>query len=202
MISRKFNAASVSFTAALLLSLAACSTPMPRAVAPAALTQAEREARLVLRPDWSFSGRVAIGDGGSAGNAKILWVQRGKDFEIRLSAPITGQSWKLVRTGAEVRLEGLEGGPRLGTDAEALLLQASAWRVPVDELSFWVRGLQAGKGAAMEFSPQGLPVSLAESGWSVEYRAWNRDDLPLPTKMFARKGQASVRLVIDRWNAP
>lgn len=202
MILRKFRRIAVGSAGLLVLGLAACSTPAPRPLAEGAEAQTQREAQLRLRPDWSFAGRIAVSDGGNAGNARIEWSQHGQDFDIRLVAPITGQSWKLSRVGSEVSLEGLEGGVRRGGDAEALLQQATGWRIPVADMSAWVRGLRAGDEARLEFSPDGLPANLAESGWNVEYRAWNREVQPMPTKLFARKGTASVRLVIDRWTEP
>ncbi len=185
-----------------MLALAACSSSATRPVPGSGMGQAEREARLALQPDWSFNGRVAVSDGGNAGNARIEWRQAGQDFDIRLIAPITGQSWQLRRTGAEVSLQGLDGGPRTGADAEALLHQATGWRLPVSDMAAWVRGSRATPGAELQAGPDGLPNTLSESGWSVEYRAWNQQELPLPTKLFARKGQASLRLVIDRWTSP
>ena len=202
MISRKFQEIGSSLLGLALLVLCACSTPAPRAAVEGGPAQAEREAQLALRPEWSFNGRVAVNDGGNAGNARIEWKQRGRDFDIRLSAPITGQSWQLHRAGSEVSLEGLEGGVRHGDDAESLLMQATGWRIPIADMSAWVRGQRAGSSAQVDFSPDGLPANLSESGWTVEYRAWSREALPLPTKLFARKGQASVRLVVDRWDAP
>jgi outer membrane lipoprotein LolB len=202
MISRKFLTTGSWPAALLVLLLAACGTPSPRPVVDAEPAQAVREAQLALLRDWSFSGRVAVSNGGNAGNARIEWTQRGQDFEIRLSAPITGQSWKLRRVGAQVSLEGLEGGVRRGADAEALLEQATGWRIPVAAMSAWVRGQRAGADARLEFSPDGLPATLTEGGWSVEYRAWGRGALPMPSKLFARKDTASVRLVIDHWAGP
>ena len=186
----------------LLSCLAACTSTAPRPAVEGGPAQEAREARLASQPDWSFSGRLAVNDGGNAGNARIEWSQRGPDFDIRLSAPITGQSWQLRRSGAQVSLEGLDGGVRHGTDADALLQQATGWRIPLADMSAWVRGRRAGLGAQLEYSPDGLPSVLDESGWTVEYRAWNREALPMPTKLFARKGQASVRLVIERWAGP
>ncbi len=202
MISRKLLTIGPWLAGLLALSLAACSTPLRRPVVEGEPAQAAREAQLAQLKDWSFSGRVAVSNNGNAGNARIEWTQRGHDFEIRLTAPITGQSWKLRRVGAQVSLEGLEGGVRRGADAEALLQRATGWRIPVADMSAWVRGQRAGADARLEFSPDGLPATLTEAGWSVEYRAWGREALPMPSKLFARKDTASVRLVIDHWAGP
>ncbi len=183
----------------------ACTPVLQRPAAAAAAdepAQARREAALAARPDWSLVGRVAVSQGGEGGSARIEWSQRGKDFDIKLAAPITRQSWTLSRHGGVARLDGLEGGPREGADAEQLLREATGWQLPVETLAAWVRGARADAGAALESDPQGRPALIRESGWTVEYRDWNAGDPPMPAKLFARKDPASVRLVIERWSQP
>jgi outer membrane lipoprotein LolB len=186
----------------LILIVAACVPPPVRRAPDAALMQAQaaREAALAARPDWSLSGHIAISDGKDGGSGRIEWKQHGNDFDIRLSAPVTRQSWRLVRESGHVRLEGLEGGTLEGTDAEALLYQALGWQVPVDALSAWARGARASSDAQLEFGADGLPSLLNEDSWSVEYRAWDAGgDSPRPKKVFASQGESKVRLSVDRW---
>ena len=187
----------------LVLVVAACVPPPVRRPADAALMQAQivRETALMARSDWSLSGRIAISDGKDGGSGRIDWKQHGADFDIRLSAPVTRQSWRLVREGGQVRLEGLEGGTLEGTDAEALLYQALGWLVPVDALAAWARGARASSDAQLEFGADGLPSLLTEDGWSVEYRAWDAGgDPPRPKKVFAVQGDSKVRLLVDHWD--
>lgn len=190
-------------SASLLLVLVACAPVAVRA--PGAndeAAQSVREAGLSTQPDWSFSGRVALSRGKDGGSGRIAWQQRGENFEIRLSAPITGQSWRLLGEAGRVRLEGLEGGVREGTDAEALLLEATGWRIPVVAMQDWVRGARTSGDAAMTYDAQGLPATLVQQDWAVEYRAWDRAAPPRPLKVFAKQGDASVRLVIEAWSVP
>jgi outer membrane lipoprotein LolB len=187
----------------LLASLSACVSPPMRRAPDAALMQAqlERETALAARTDWSLSGRIAISNGKDGGSGRIDWKQHGADFDIRLSAPVTRQSWRMVRESGHVRLEGLDGGTLEGSDAEALLYQALGWQVPVDALASWARGARASSDAQLEFGADGLPSLLTEDDWSVEYRAWdNAGDPPRPKKVFATQGDAKVRLSVDRWD--
>ena len=190
------------FVALALLALAACAPvpPRPSASADEAAQQA-REAALAAQPDWSFRGRVAIRQGEQGGNAGIRWRQQGDDFDIELSAPITRQGWRLVSRGGQVTLAGLEGGEQHGTDAERLLLEATGWRIPIAAMAAWARGAR-GTGGEAEFSsdPQGRPATLLQEGWHVEYRGWFAGQPPLPQKVFARQGEASVRLVVEAWD--
>jgi outer membrane lipoprotein LolB len=190
--------------AAPILLLAGCApTPTrPAAVADEA-AQTAREAALAQRADWGFRGRVAISQGNNGGNAGIAWHQHGADYEVELSAPITHQSWRLASKSGRVSLSGLDGGEREGSDAEALLLEATGWRIPVAAMSDWARGAR-GRGSVAEFSsdPEGRPATLLQDGWSIEYRGWFAGDPPLPQRVFARQGEASVRLVVESWDTP
>ncbi|HEU0152854.1 MAG TPA: lipoprotein insertase outer membrane protein LolB [Arenimonas sp.] len=185
--------------------LSAC-TPAPlRRSGDAALlsAQAAREAALAETPDWSLSGRLSVSAGGDGGSGRLDWRQQGGDFEIRLAAPVTGKSWRLRQQGDVATLEGLEGGPRTAANAETLLFEATGWRLPVQALAAWARGARAGAGADIEFGPDGLPALISEQGWQVEYREWDAAEPARPRRVFARQGdQASVRLVVEAWDAP
>ena len=45
-------------------------------------------------------------------------------------------------------LEGLNGGPLHGPDAEVLMQKALGWEVPLRDLRAWVLGLRAASGPA------------------------------------------------------
>ncbi len=190
--------------ALLALLATGCTTMAPRRVGDTALlaAQAAREAALAEQAQWSFAGRLSVSANGDGGNGRIEWQQRGDDFDIRLSAPVTRKSWRLVRTQGQATLEGLEGGTRAGPDAEALLLEATGWRIPLDALAAWARGARARGPAAVEFTPEGLPALIAQQGWKVEYREWDAADPARPRRVFATQGDATVRLVVEAWGEP
>lgn len=183
--------------------LASCATVAPTRVPVTsdAGLQSRREAILVSSQAWEFRGRMAISSSGNGGSANVHWQQRGEDFEIELSAPITRQGWRLRRHGGQTTLEGMQGGPRTGTDAAQLLESATGWQIPLQSMTAWVRGMRAAGAAELTQSPDGLPATIVQDGWTVEYRGWNATAPALPTKVFARKDGASVRLVIEDWVA-
>jgi outer membrane lipoprotein LolB len=187
----------------VLLAVAACAPIKPRVTVPgdASALQA-REAELAQRPTWAFSGRLALSEGSNGGSARIRWRQDGADFDIELSAPITRQSWQLHPRAGKVTLEGLQGGTREGTDAETMLLEATGWRIPLLAMAAWVRGVRAPGAADLSFDPVGLPATISQGGWAVEYRGWTAAKPALPQKLFARSGTASVRLVVEAWSKP
>ncbi|WCE02857.1 lipoprotein insertase outer membrane protein LolB [Pseudoxanthomonas sp. JBR18] len=198
---------------ALAMLLAGCTTLGPRPTAPAAgpadpaaaaANQAARERWLQAHPDWALEGRVAIRRADKGGSGRIDWRQRGAQFDVSLSAPVTRQSWRLTGDGQGVLLEGLDGGPLRGADAGQLLLAATGWEIPVQALAYWIRG-QAAPGPApgdLQYGADGLPALLEQSGWRIAYTAWQPAgaDVPaLPSRIEAERGDSRVRLIIDAW---
>lgn len=189
--------------AVLLLLLGACAPVAQRPlVVGDEATQGARELELARHSSWSFTGRLAVSQGSNGGNARIEWRQNGPDFDIQLSAPITRQSWRLRQAAGKVSLEGLDGGRREGADAEALLQEATGWRIPLAAMSAWVRGVRAPGASDLSFDAHGLPATIRQHGWAVEYRGWFARTPALPEKVFARQGEASVRLVVEAWDKP
>lgn len=191
--------------AVLALLLVACARAPVRTQADAGLlaAQSAREAGLAEASHWGFSGRLAVSAAGEGGSGRIDWQQQGDDYQVRLSAPVTRKSWLLRKAAGEVTLEGLEGGVRRGPDAEALLVEATGWRIPVAALAAWARGARAGGPAQVEFGPEGLPALISQQGWQVEYREWDQAEPALPRRIFARQGdRATVRLVVESWDRP
>lgn len=174
------------------------SRPGDDAVALSALVKREAKAR--SEPGWQFNGRIAVSAGGRGGSGRIDWQQWGEDLAIQVSAPVTRRSWRLSRVDGVTRLTGLDAGPVQGGDAAELLRDSVGWEVPMTQMVDWVRGLRAPGRAQVSFGPDLLPEIIEQDGWSVQYRNWGLfAGRPVPTKLFAKRGDASVRLVIDRW---
>lgn len=197
---------------ATVVLLAACAGQPLRAPGPslpaaeAQAKQAARETALATQPHWTLQGRVAVSNGHDGGSGRIDWRQDGARYAVALSAPVTRQSWRLVGGEGDARLEGLEGGTRVGDDATALLQQATGWVIPVDALAAWVRGARApGHGqATVDYGTDGALATLRQDGWTLRYRDWRPQPglaVALPYRVEATRDDARVRLVVDAWAA-
>lgn len=186
----------------LLSLLAGCSTAPPRRSEqePALAAQLERESRLGQRDDWSLVGRLAVSDGRDGGSGRIEWRQRGERFSIDIRAPVSRRTWRLTGAPGRAALEGLDGGPQYGADAESLLQREVGWRVPFADLKAWSRGMRGAGRAEIDFDTAALPRQIRQRGWIVEYRGWDDSVPPLPTRVFASNGTRRVRLVVERWH--
>lgn len=209
----------VAAALAALAVLAACAvqptrpdlTPAQRDAAEAA--QRRREQQLRQQRDWSLRGRIAVSNDGHGGSGRIEWQQAGPRYAVSLSAPITRQSWRLSDHGDGALLQGLEGGPRRGTDARTLLLRTTGWDIPVLALADWVRGARAPAlgPAKVRYRTDGLPWLIEQGGWRIEYE-WPAEtgasaadnagmSPPLPERLEAEAvgRDATVKLIVDEW---
>ncbi|MEA9655069.1 lipoprotein insertase outer membrane protein LolB [Xanthomonas campestris pv. raphani] len=165
-----------------------------------------RQAWLQAHPAWSFQGRVAISKGRDGGSGRLDWQQDGPRYHVQLSAPVIRQSWVLTgdtTTGAG-RLEGLDGGPRAGADAEQVLLEATGWTIPVNQMPDWVRALRIADASAarVDLDEHGRPRTVQQDGWTIDFLEWtpaNAAQPELPRRIEARNGDAKVRLLVDLW---
>lgn len=195
----------VSRALAIVLSaagLAACSGPTTRVLRDAdpIVAQEQREQALAAGSAWSLRGKIAVSDGRDGGSGRIEWHQQGDEFRIEIRAPVSRRTWRLTQSGGVATLEGLDEGTRRGADAEALLRDAVGWSLPVADLVAWARGLRGRDDARIEFDATQLPRRIDQDGWMIEYRAWDAGEPPLPTKIFASRGQQRVRLVVEQWD--
>lgn len=200
-----------SLLAASLLVFVACASRQIKQLPPldpalATAQQGQREAKLVPLAAWSLQGRVALSNGHDGGSGRIDWKQDGPRYDVVLSAPITRQSWRLSGDADSAQLEGLEGGTRNGADATSLLLEATRWEIPVAALASWVRGVRADAThgvAVIRYGSDGRLARIEQEGWVIDYGDWRASAVPgieLPNRLNASRGDARVRLIVDRWS--
>ncbi|MGA9334122.1 MAG: lipoprotein insertase outer membrane protein LolB [Rudaea sp.] len=187
---------------ACLAALAACAPLRVRQNPQSLAAQALREKALALQTHWELTAHIGVSDGRDGGSGQLEWRQDGDNFSFTVRAPVTGRTWKLSGDKTRAMLEGVDPKPDTDSQAQRLLKQRLGWDVPLNDLAAWVRGLRApSSDATLVFDAQDRPAVLDQDGWKVEYRGWFDDrNPPLPRKLFASKGKAHVRMVIENWS--
>ena len=187
----------------LCMLLAGCAAPRVKTVVPDSAMlagQAAREHELAAKPDWQLAGRLGVSTGKDSGSGSLQWKQDGEAFRFSVHAPVTGKTWVLTGDPRHAVLEGLRDRPVEGDDAATLLERELGWHVPVAELSAWVRGARARGEAKVEFREDGLPATIVQDGWKIEYPDYDTTRTPpLPRKVFASRGDYRVRLAVSEW---
>ncbi|MGH8114226.1 MAG: lipoprotein insertase outer membrane protein LolB [Rhodanobacteraceae bacterium] len=164
--------------------------------------QAAREKLLGAQRVWSLQARFAASDGHHGGSGSLDWRQSGEQFQFSLRAPITGKTVQLDGGPDGAVLTGLGKAPLAGRDADTVLNEEFGWDIPVADLAWWVRGLRApGDPAVLTFGANGLPATLDQDGWHIDYRDWYAErSPPLPRKVYASRDPYTVRMLIEQWS--
>ncbi|TAN07888.1 MAG: outer membrane lipoprotein LolB [Rhodanobacteraceae bacterium] len=193
-----------SITALAGMLLAACAPVQVRkpGTTRQLAAQAAREQVLGAQHDWGIEGRFAASDGHHGGSGSLNWQQNGQQYQFTLRAPITGKSVELQGGPDGAVLTGAGRQPLAGRNAADVLNEEFGWDVPVADLAWWVRGLRApGRPAILTFGANGLPATLDQDGWHVDYRDWYAErNPPLPRKVYASRDPYTVRVLIEQWN--
>lgn len=166
---------------------------------------------------WQLKGSFSYVDPQDTGAGRIQWGFQGvlqssgeesadtvENENVRLIGPIGTGSLELISSDSSAVL--IVGRDRyIGEDVESLLLKTVGWRLPVDELRFWLFGMPSSTVQGRYWlNEQGLLQSLQQSDWEIQFDRYQTDSVPnqpLPQKITAvhRDNQAKIKLVIKQF---
>jgi outer membrane lipoprotein LolB len=189
--------------AVFALLLQACSiTPQPAADgAAAARSYDARKKALVSLETWSLKARLAVSDGEDGGSGSLQWVVGEAGTRMNFHGALGRGAWRLESNDRGARLELADGTFYEADTGAELAARQLDWAVPVDALSWWVRGLAApGMVEHRELGADGALVFLRQQGWNIEYGRFREvEGILLPLKLTARQSGRTVKLVIREW---
>lgn len=188
----------------LVMTLAACSNLHQRETLefggdPAAW-QAHRKSIEPVR-DWVLQGKLGVRAPAESGSGTLYWLQQQDNYDIRLSGPLGRGATRIQGNSAGVILDIAGQAQTTAHSAEALLEQQIGWRLPVENLLWWVRGLPApGSPSRLQLNPESLLARLAQAGWIIEYSRYQEiDGRRLPQRLQLSGHDVLLTLVITRW---
>ena len=199
----------------LALLTAACTTPpilTPRENPQ--LAWQDRQAQLLPLTTWKLAGRVAVRSAQEGGQVSMRWERNPQGQNIDLSGPLGRGLIRLQQDENGARLQDSNQRVHIAPNAEALLFNTTGWRIPLEGLHYWIRGLPApGAPARQELDDQGRLAILWQSGWEIRFLAYTRfgiHDLPsrltliLPQEAVSAttnlvNSPVEARLIIERW---
>lgn len=189
---------------ALLLTLTACSNLHQRETlefgGDAAAWNAHRKTVDPL-DSWTLQGKLGVKAPSESGSGTVLWLQQRDYYDIRLSGPLGRGATRIQGDDRGVTLD-IAGQPTLTAEsAEDLLEQQIGWRLPVENLLWWVRGLPAPDSPSrLQLNPDSRLARLAQAGWTVEYSRYQEvEGVQLPQRLQLSGHDMLLTLVITRW---
>lgn len=165
----------------------------------------EDRTRLERFRQWELSGKLAVKQPTDSGTAVInYWIQDEDAYELELSSSFLGMG-RTTLEGVPGFIElTLPGGDQYQSgDPEALIEAATGWQLPINSLTWWIRGLPGPDGDfRLFFDDRDRLAVIRQQGWEIRYDRWKSfiDDYPpLPARVTAVKDEKRVRLVISNW---
>ncbi|MCK0165615.1 lipoprotein insertase outer membrane protein LolB [Marinobacter sp. S6332] len=194
----------------LIMGLSACTTiqlePLPEGMTdqPPADWQ-DRAAKLGQFDHWQLSGKLAVRQPSDSGTAIINhWTQEGEAYDLALSSSFLGMgSTKLKGVPGFIELTLSNGEVYRSGDPDALMEAATGWQLPLESLTWWIRGLPAPAGDfRLLFDDRGELAMIRQDGWEIRYDRWHelQGNTPaLPARITALKEKKRVRVVVSNW---
>lgn len=155
--------------------------------------------------DWTMRGKMALKSDQGNASLQIHWQQHSDEFDIHLFGPLGQAAAHVYGSGDALQLDSAgqsrefeSGEINLVEDSLNLVEDSLGWKIPVKEMSFWVRGLPVPELVyEIAYDDQGLPDWLEQSGWRVEYQKYKQRK-PVRTIFF--RDSIQILLVVKEWH--
>lgn len=151
---------------------------------------------------WETSGRVGIRTKNDAVSGNFNWQKDTKTFDLSIVGPFGQGATHLSQTTDGVVTLAYEDKVIKGNDPATLLQQELGWAFPVEQVTYWIRGLAYPNSAArISKDPDSqLPNKIEQDGWLITYSNFTKvDGLSLPQKMQVSNPPFRVNLIINQW---
>jgi outer membrane lipoprotein LolB len=173
------------------------------------MDQDDRTKRYQVRLDelgksvtWELEGRLAVNNGEDGGSGNFNWSRQADSNRMAFHGALGRGAWRLESGQDGAVLEMSDGNVYRASTVSELIRNQFGWRVPIEALEWWVRGLEAPGGTEkLELDEQGLPQKLSQFGWDIEFDRYNDSEImAMPFKMIARHENQTVKLAVKRWS--
>ena len=183
------------------LAVAGCATiQTPSRTGPYRAVVESRLAQLAGQNQWRLEGRLAIRKDNEGFSATIHWQQMAGEFDIRLLDPLGRRVAWLTGNPKKVSLTTSDGKSYQGVDPQLLLRQHLGWGIPLDSLSYWVKGMPDPSKVTWreEYDDIGRPTLLDQADWQVTLARYESGlPLALPQLVKLEREGFRAKLLID-----
>jgi outer membrane lipoprotein LolB len=153
---------------------------------------------------WELRGRLGVQTRDTGGTMDIIWQQAGKDFTIRLLAPMGAGNYLIQgeKDFAEIRFP--DGEKQIVDNVDQVFKSALEVDLPVSAVKDWIRGLPAGVWPvdSIEWNTKGLIDRIKQSGWNVEMKKYTGGKILIPYNIYLSRDDdpdLGIRLILRQW---
>lgn len=196
-----------------LLSGCVTSVPILPPVADPEAAWQQHKARLTPVTDWKLQGRMALRAADQGWHVQLNWDRSGDHHRLDLTGPLGRGHMRLLQDERGAELLDNEKHVWRAPSAEAVLFEATGWRLPLKGLNYWIVGLaDPSPVTERQLDTQGRLKRLIQSGWDIQFLEYTRfGTFDVPSKLYVTRlnpgepkpatdeEMLEVRLSIERW---
>ncbi len=174
----------------------------PQGISSVDIFWQQRHPELVQLKAWEIRARTAIVQGREGWNAGLVWQQYNGLYQIKIQGPFAQGGVTLIGDEQQVTLTMADGQQASSTTPDALITEVLDVHLPVNALRDWVRGIPYAQAdfESIEYDDEGRITHLIQQGWHIEFKRYIPfKQYSMPSKIFIKHADQSLRLVISRW---
>ena len=193
----------------VVLSLVGCSgLGGPPVTEESYASWARHQVLLSKLDSWDVHARAVVFVEHEVYQVGINWQRESDHFDIVIEAPFGRGVFRIesnLQANAQppVKLSLPDGQVFYGHSAEALLIRAFGWSLPVTGLESWIKGLPlADTDYSFDLQADGRLKTLRQDDWVINYLDYFQRDTTtqgLPRKMYLKHANLALKIVIERW---
>ena len=152
---------------------------------------------------WHVKGKLGYKSASDAGSAWLDWRQQLEHFKLLLGGPFGAGTVEIVGNGHTVALRQGNKPDQFAPSAKALSRKLLGWELPIEELSYWIRGIPAPDVPVVDqsFNSQGLLAIFQQAGWQLKLSKYRDTEMgKLPSKLVAIQNGTRFTLIIKEYN--
>ncbi len=151
-------------------------------------------------PYFEVDGRLSATDGERAANGQIEWRHAQSADQWTAYSPLGQIVARLDSNAAGAELMLADGRRQRAASASELLPALIGVDLPLQRLPGWIQASPQPDAEVRSLDEVGRPSLVIDQGWRIDYTEYlNPAADALPRRLEISRGDARVRLVIDRW---
>ncbi|NQY27317.1 MAG: outer membrane lipoprotein LolB [Piscirickettsiaceae bacterium] len=186
----------------LLQSVACVPIWQQRPVSSPETLQQTRQLELQQLKQWQIKGRTVITQDKEGWNVGLIWQEYNDHYQIQLKGPFSQGGVTLNGNAEKATLIMNDGKTITSNDPEKLIYDVLKVQLPIYALRDWVRGIPHSNHeiTSIDYDEKGRITQLIQQGWEINYlRYIPFKKLSMPAKIFIKRPNQSLRLIITRW---
>jgi outer membrane lipoprotein LolB len=169
---------------------------------------------------WSLKGKIAWITETERKSAYMNWQQRDKNMQFSLRNVLGINLASLSYNGSRATLLA-DGQKYTNSSPSALVQQTTGWQVPLQSLSYWIKGAVSDTGRVRDNTVNTQKITRYDNGliqqiqplcdncdqWTIDYTGYtnivinNREyQLPEQISMYNSANKATIKIKISEWS--